>query len=409
MLKKKTSIIILLIVLILALTLPVVRAENETADNNSENQDVTALTSPDSSMDTENSESEVTILENETSDSENTEADFKEGDVYLAGDDITIDYIVDGNLFIFADSVTINSQIGGDAFIFAKSVTIGEQGYIFSNLFTVAENIDIKGVTYDLYSVSKNINISGYIYRDIKVVANTLNILGTVGRNAFVECSDIQFINQEADSSEGQNTITSNGSISGDLNYTSKNELNIPDDKVGGNINFTQKVVESSNTINNKIFDLGSFIATVILIWLVLLWIAPKFIKSCNQILTNKPLPVIGLGILTPIAFIFAFIILLLLNITVAFSFLSLAVFCILLLVSSSIFVIAINNMLCTKLKINKNVGIFGMLIVSAIVLWLIKLIPILGTLVSFIVSILGLGIIVSNLILKNSENTPKQ
>lgn len=409
MLKKKTSIIILLIVLILALTLPVVRAENETADTNSENQDVTALTSPDSSMDTENSESEVTILENETSDSEDTEADFKEGDVYLAGDDITIDYIIDGNLFIFADSVTINSQIGGDAFIFAKSVTIGEQGYIFSNLFTVAENIDIKGVTYDLYSVSKNINISGYIYRDIKVVANTLNILGTVGRNAFVECSDIQFGNQEADSSEGQNTITSNGSISGDLNYTSKNELNIPDDKVGGNINFTQKVVESSNTINNKIFDLGSFIVTVILIWLVLLWIAPKFVKSCNQILTNKPLPVIGLGILTPIAFIFAFIILLLLNITVAFSFLSLAVFCILLLVSSSIFVIAINNMLCTKLKINKNVGIFGMLIVSAIVLWLIKLIPILGTLVSFIVSILGLGIIVSNLILKNSENTPKQ
>ena len=64
MLKKKTSIIILLIVLILALTLPVVRAENETADTNSENQDVTALTSPDSSMDTENSESEVTILEN---------------------------------------------------------------------------------------------------------------------------------------------------------------------------------------------------------------------------------------------------------------------------------------------------------------------------------------------------------
>ena len=409
MLKKKTSIIILLIVLILALTLPVVRAENETADTNSENQDVTALTSPDSSMDTENSESEVTILENETSDSENTEADFKEGDVYLAGDDITINYIVDGNLFIFADSVTINSQIGGDAFIFAKSVTIGEQGYIFSNLFTVAENIDIKGVAYDLYSVSKNINISGYIYRDIKVVANTLNILGTVGRNAFVECSDIQFGNQEADSSEGQNTITSNGSISGDLNYTSKNELNIPDDKVGGNINFTQKVVESSNTINNKIFDLCSFIVTVILIWLVLLWIAPKFVKSCNQILTNKPLPVIGLGILTPIAFIFAFIILLLLNITVAFSFLSLAVFCILLLVSSSIFVIAINNMLCTKLKINKNVGIFGMLIVSALVLWLIKLIPILGTLVSFIVSILGLGIIVSNLILKNSENTPEQ
>ena len=107
--------------------------------------------------------------------------------------DETIDYIVDGNLFICADSVTINSQIGGDAFIIANSITVEDEGYIFNNLFAMAQNIDIKGVVCDIYSLSENSNISGYIYRDIKMTCSNLSISGIIGRNAFVDCSTISF------------------------------------------------------------------------------------------------------------------------------------------------------------------------------------------------------------------------
>ena len=79
---------------------------------------------------------------------------FKKGDVYLTGNDVVVNDIIDGNLFVFANSVTINSQIGGDAFILAGTVNVGEQGYIFSNLFTCAQNVNISGVVYDLYTTA---------------------------------------------------------------------------------------------------------------------------------------------------------------------------------------------------------------------------------------------------------------
>ena len=400
MLKKKFSIITLLVILILALTLPIVRAENDITSNDAENQQVTAINETDSSENPEN------IQEQTATDAE---ASFKKSDIYLSGDDITVDYIVDGNLFIFANSVTINSQIGGDAFIFAKSVTIGKQGYVFSNLFTISENVNIEGVVYDLYSISETVNISGYVYRDIKVSTNSLNLLGTVGRNAFVQCSNINFNSSENNSNENQQTtITSTGRISGDLNYTSKNELNIPEGTVNGKVNFTQ-MTTSSNTIEKYLLSLGTFITTIVLIWLIGLWISPKFIKSCDKLLISKPLPVIGFGLLTPFVLIFAFVLLLLLNITSSIALLLLALLFILIGISTSVFVMTINNLICNKLKIQKTIGIFGMLIVSSIVLWLIALIPYIGSIISFIAVIIGIGIIVSNIVLKNKEAESKK
>ena len=65
---------------------------------------------------------------------------------------------------------------------------------------------------------------------------------------------------------------------------------------------------------------------------------------------------------------------------------------------SVSILVIAINNIICEKLKITKNIGRFGLLIVTGIVFWAIGLIPYVGTIIDIIAIILGLGLIVYNL-----------
>ena len=66
--------------------------------------------------------------------------------------------------------------------------------------------------------------------------------------------------------------------------------------------------------------------------------------------------------------------------------------------------------MVCDKFKIQKNIGIFGILIVCSAVLWLIGLIPYLGLFVRIVAMIIGLGIILSSLLLKEkTENTNKK
>ena len=307
-----------------------------------------------------------------------------------------------------ANNVTINSQIGGDAFILANTVTIGEQGYIFSNLFTVTTTLNVQGVVYDLYALTDTTNITGYIYRDVRVASNSINMFGTIGRNAFVNSNNIAF-SQNADVTEETTTVATQGMINGNLEYTAENEVSIPDGVVTGEVKYSPANTGSTNGIQSYLISLGTILATAILIWLVCLWLTPKFVKRTDLISKKNILPQIGLGILTPIVLTIVSVILILIGITASFGLLVLGLTFLLVAISTSIFVIAINNMVCNKLKIQKTIGNFGMLIATTAVLWLIGLIPYIGTLIGIIAVIIGLGIVSYNLIKKEKKQEEKE
>ena len=386
MLKNKTKIIAFLLVFILAITSSFVYADNETSSEN----DISLIS------DTSETQSVETNVETTNEPSEDT---YKSHDVYLMGDNVTIDYIVDGNLFVMADTVTINSKIGGDAFIIAKNINVGEQAYIFNNLFAIAESIDVKGVIYDVYSLTQTFTISGgYIYRDAKLACETLNINGAIGRNAFVDCSNINFNTDE----------NNKGIIYGNLTYSTPSELSFDSSIVNGTVTYKAPKVSTEKSVReivaDYIFDLGAFLAFVIIIWLVCLWVAPKFLNDTNKFVGKKTLNVLGTGLLTLIAVPIACIILLLLQLTAGISLLTVALYVLALIVAKSIFTIVANNYLCSKLNINKNTGIFGMLIVSGIIVWVISELPYIGGLVSFIIVVLGLGVLVSAILPKKDK-----
>ena len=396
MLKNKTKIIAFLLVLILAITSSFVYADNETSSEN----DIALIS------DTSETKPVETNVENTVSTNETSKDSYKNSDVYLMGDNVTIDYVVDGNLFVMADTVTINSKIGGDAFIMAKTINVGDQAYIFSNLFAMADSIDIKGVVYDVYALAQNFTVSnGYIYRDAKLCCNTININGTIGRNAFVSCSNINFNTDENDK----------GIIYGDLTYSTPSELSFDKNIVNGNVTYKAPKVSPEKSVReivaSYISDLGAFLAFVIIIWLVCLWLAPKFLNDTNKFVGKKTLNVLGTGLLTLIAVPIACIILLLLQLTAGISLLTVAIYILALIVAKSIFTIVANNYLCSKLNINKNTGIFGMLIVSGVIVWVISELPYVGGIVSFIISVLGLGVLVSAILpekAKKASDTDK-
>lgn len=395
MLKNKLKVIALMIVMIVSFTIPVVRAENETStDETSGTQDEA-----------------VAISENEEENAvEDTSTNMRKGDVYLSGDDVTVDYIVDGNLYVFAKSVTINSQIGGDVFAFAETVNVGEQGYVFSNLFTCAKTVNVSGVVYDLYALAQDVQINGYIYRDIRVASNSLDIKGTIGRNAYAQSNNITFATAQEGQEKG--TVSSAGIVNGNLEYGASKEISIPEGAVAGETKYTPINEKNSNGVKTYMLSLGTEIATVIIIWLLCLWLAPKFLNKTNTLLTKKVPALIGYGILVPILAVVAFVILAILGITSKIAIIELMLLAVLISISSSVFVIATNNIVCNKLKIEKNIGIFGMLIVSSAVLWLICMIPYVGSIVRFITLILGLGIITKSVLpsdTKKSDNKVKK
>ena len=378
MLKNKLKVIALIMLIVVFLMTPFV---NATEENQPGNEAVT--TSNEEQANVESTNQQTTAQNN-----------YKDGDVYLTGDEITIDYIIDGNLFVFADTVNINSQIGGDAFIIAKTVNINKGGYVFSNLFTIANDLNINGVVYDLYASCTNINISGYVYRDIKIASNNFKLSGVIGRNAFVTSNNISFETNV----NGENNSTSQGTIAGDLNYTSKNEISIPEGIVNGTINYTE-AKSASPTIGDYLLALGRFLVTVIVIWLLCLWLTPKFLNRTNVILTKKLPSNIVLGILTPIVIIAISVILMLINITSTISMLGIVLLLLICILGSSVFAISLANLFANKLKVENKIGALGILIITSAVIWLICLIPFVGKILSLIVAILGVGILVNNIL----------
>lgn len=378
MLKNKFKIVALILTIILFLTTPFCLADDDVY------------------IDTEDAAENV-VNEDQTEVNEennNDSSDFKKSDVYLTGQDVKIDYVVDGNVFVVAENVTISSQIGGDAFICAKNITIDKEGYIFSNLFAAANDVTIEGVVYDVFAAANNITVSGFVYRDMKAVANTLNIYGTVGRNAFVDVEKLNFTRGNEDS---EDYVV--GAITGDLNYSSKSEAEIPEGVIGGKANFTKVISnENSTSASDYIVSALSFIALAVAIWLLSLWLAPKFLKNTEKLISKRILAVIGFGILGLITIPIISIVLLCVGIaSVALPLLLLYI--LLLLISVSVFIIAITNVLCTKLKIEKKLLTFCLLVGVSLVVWLIKLIPVVGGLVSFAAMLLGLGILITNIL----------
>lgn len=399
MLKNKFKIIAILLTIILCVSAPFVFADDEISSEQTISDSEPEVTSED------------TITDDETSDTSSDDS-FKKSDVYLAGDNINIDYVVDGNVFIFADNVTISSQIGGDAFICAKTITISNQGYIFSNLFAVSDYLNIEGVVYDVYSCAKNVTVSGYVYRDLKSTSDTLNIFGTIGRNAFVSASTINFVNETSVVSEEEGsepmTISSQGTISGNLNYSSKSEISIPENVVSGEINYTQ--ISSSNensSVKDYIVSLLTFLVLVAIIWLLSLWLAPKFLSNTDKLLTKRFLPVLGYGVLGLLLLPIIAILLICSGITSSIGLLILILYIALLCISTSVFLIAVNNVICNKFNISKKWPMFGILMIVSIVLWLLSLIPYIGVVLKIACVILGLGIVIVNILphKEKSEN----
>lgn len=371
MLKNKTKIISLLTLLILTFLVPFVNADEPKQE-----------------------ETKVNVI----SETKPMEENIKKQDIYFIGDSITIDYVVDGNLFIIAKNVTIDSQIGGNAFILAENLNITEKAYIFNSLFASAKELNISGVISDLYSVANKINLNGYTYRDIKVSCNEININNTVGRNAFINSNTINFAVNNITDNNQNNTIK--GVINGNLNYSAKEEISIPDGAVVGEKVFNQIKLNVSSIVKTYIYALGSILVLVSILWLIFKWLTPNFINNSTKLLM-KPRNILSTvmnGIISPLIVIMGATILLSIPITSNIAILLLGIFILMVALSSSTLIIVLNQMICNKFKIEKNTIIYGILILFTLAYWILSIIPYVGIVIKTIFTIVGLGILTNRL-----------
>lgn len=309
-------------------------------------------------------------------------------DVYLLDSDVTLKDNVDGNVYIMAKDVEITSEeISGNVFICAEEINI-RNTYINGSLFLAGEKINVTAFASDAYIVGNKVTLGEEtrILRDLRVAADKLEINGVISRNVFASANDIKMNN---------NTI-----VEGDFNYSAKNEINISEN-VRGEVNF-EELEENDKTNSNKVIDyikgILTSIASSALIILFIIFVLPKFNQNIGE---AKLLEAFGLGIgflvVVPIIIILLFMTI----IGVMPAFLLIAIYIAMLAIGYTISAISIAGKIYKKINKegNSKLYIFLFTIITLIALNLISSIPVIGGIVLFVLTMIGDGIIISNII----------
>ena len=336
--------------------------------------------------------------------------------------------VIGGNVFVTANKFVLDPgvEINGDLFICANEIVLSKNAVIYGNIYAVCNKMELNcQVSGDLYTSCKNFNMNyyGFVYRDLHINSDTATIGGYAYRNLFIDANNIvttsNFICskdltvENADkfvfSGKVQGNVTVKSSqiefkteedgkaidckISGDFNYTSKNEIEVSKDIVIGNSNFTKYTSPTPNPLKNigkfLINILYSLIYTIVVYWIVKK-LMPNFFSKLSNITTKSMLInlAIGLGILILVPIVC--IALCIAGIGATLGIVLALIYVILLLIASPIFAILITEYIKKTAKLTINS--FALLVIVTIILQLLFKIPFVGSILSFLVILTAIG-----------------
>lgn len=391
---KKSLKILLILVTILSLisTFSLATDTNATSTNN-DNEAV--VTSDDGNNNAVTTSDDSTTSTNDNSGQTTSSEATSNNDVYLNGDDVTIDTseTINGNAFVVAKTLTVRGQIGGDLFAIAETLNI-DGGQIYGNVFALSNNITLNGLIYDLYASCENLTVSydGVAYRDLKVICKKASINGVVGKNVNILARDSV-------------TIESDGLIYGDFNYSAKSEATINgSDIIKGTTNYTPSTT-GTKALSYFIAGLSVLVYTLI-IWLLMSKFAPKFYGKVKDMPIKKVLISILVGLLAVIVVPLVSILLMLTVIGVPVAISLIALLAVICSISFAILSINLSNKLAEKVKVlSKFNNLFAVIIVT-IVLWILTLIPIpyFKAILVAIYTLAGLGMFLFSVINKKDK-----
>ena len=394
MIKKKSLKILLILSIVLLSFTSIVQATEVTEEV--ENQDASLLVSEgpsdtlistqeeslDESLISPSGDGEIDVIYEEDTNAISTLPEIVEHDVYVATNDYTLaeNEHINGNVYIMANKVTINGYIEGNVFILAQEVNINSPCRIEKTLYIAANNINFKGgYLFDIYATANTINFTtnAYAIRDVKFAANTINLAGYFGRNLDLSANTINVDFQDL---KVQNNFT----------YSAPEEIKDVQRNVEGEVNYTPaEKVEVKNVILDKLTSLIQVLVFALIVASLLIFVFKKYPAKSANVLELHPVKAFLYGLLVivcvPILSILLFITLFGACLGGALLFSLAAV----LTISNIIVALACAR----KLKGEDKKATLLFTILFVLIIWVLKLIPIIRVVVNIVVPILGTGI----------------
>lgn len=325
------------------------------------------------------------------------------GNLYAAGQTVTIDGTVSGDVIAAAQTININGRVEGDIIVAAQDVTInGEVGgnvRIAGNSLTingtVTRNVNAFGanvvfgseslVGWDVYLAGANIEARGTIDGNLDGWAGKALLMGKVGKNVNLKL-DRGDDNQKL-------TIAPEAIIGGNVAYTSKNAAAISEKaNIAGEITQNTPTTKETNVFLMWLWGKLFAIFAAMVVGLFLIFFSKNITAKVLEKMEEKPLKMLLPGlifmfILPPIALVLAFT---LIGIPMA---LIISTWWLTSVYTAKIMAaILVGKIIIQKINKKKKANLLISLILGVILCWLLFAIPFIGWLLGLVAIWFGLG-----------------
>jgi cytoskeletal protein CcmA (bactofilin family) len=259
-----------------------------------------------------------------------------EDDVYVTANEVVVDGTIRGDLIAFGGSIAVDGTVEGDLIGAAQAVEIGgtveddvriagqtllldEGAEVEDDLIAAGfslENVPDSAVGGTVMYAGYQALLQGTVGEDVNAAANGLELGGEVGANVDAEVDGEDggpppfLFAPQADlpTVDSGLTLTDSATVGGNLTYESSTEAQIAAQaQIEGEVVGEERPAEAEEdayTFADAVFDnLRSFIA-LLLVGLILIWIAPNWIRRRAGTVLDRPLASLGWGVLGLVAFL---------------------------------------------------------------------------------------------------------
>ncbi len=360
------------------------------------------------------------------------------GDLVTGAQIVTINGKVTGNVIAAGSSVTVNGEVGYDLVAMAAAVTIGPDARINHNVYASGASVESQSgsqIGGSLFIGAGQGLVSGEITNDLLVGGGRLRLESTVGRNAkiAVDSSDSSYsprYNQYGPNTPPMPSVPagltfgSAAHVAGNFEYISSQTVPAAN-SVSTRVTHTlpaqdeqlSKELAQRNKTSTYLFDALRRMISLLLVGLLIAWLAPRWITSPAEKLLSRPLPSLGIGLVglvaAPLTWFMALGVVIL--IAVVFGLLSLgnltgltllagfpalglvfiAILFVLTYLCQAIVAFLGGRWILSRIRPEWNSKIYAPLLIGLFILSLLFAVPFFGSLLEFVIILVGLGAIV--------------
>ncbi len=300
------------------------------------------------------------------------------GDVFAAGQTVIVNGIINGNLHIGANSAILGGSVKGNSYVGAANISLNS-AILGGSLIVGAGNISLDKdsvVSGSILAGSGNISIDSQVKRNVYIRARA----ATIGANAIIGKNLYHQVGGSGNFNDIQ--ISPETKITGGIYKSTPRLTPVPQ--------VSKSQVASAFTVVDPGIKLISFLGALVIGYLYLKLFRIHLTMSAETI-SRLFWKSFGTGFLITVAALPAFTVVAITIIGLPLAGVALLLLMIGIYLAKIVVGFALGNWILAKLKWNK-LSVFWIMAFGLLIIYILKAIPVIGTLTSLAVLWVGLG-----------------